>query len=73
MKVTNVIQKFFRWIFLQEYLANVAFCEGEVRHSAMKDLFFLSEVASEKESSLVYLVGNFTSTCIRDDIWKFLL
>ena len=45
------------------------FCEGEVTHSAMKDLFFLSEVASEKESSLlVYLVGNFTSTRKRDDI-----
>ena len=64
--------------FLDEYfykntLQMLLFCEGEVRHSAMKDLFFLSEVASEKESSLVYLVGNFTSTCIRDDIWKFLL
>ena len=59
--------------FLDEYfykntLQMLLFCEGEVRHSAMKDLFFLSEVPSEKESSLVYLVGNFTSTCIRDDI-----
>ena len=45
------------------------FCEDEVTHSVMKNLCFLSEVASEKESSLlVYLVGNFTSTCKRDDI-----